>query len=131
MPEKLEQRTRRIEIAAVGPEMDARQRDFLETGDGDTLDLAQQILSRNASRPSAGRGNDAIRARLGTAGLNAQRERGATGDARLDRRAAWAVATPKSKRRARKDRREDIFLGVLRTLCGLSVENGQQARLVV
>src|SRR4029077_10922030 len=126
-----DQRRRRRQVAAVGPEVDAGQRDFLETGGGDTRDLAQQILKRNASRPSAGRGNDAVRARFGTAGLHAQRERGPSCDAWLDRRAAWAVATPKSNRGARKDRREDIFLGELRALGSWSGEEGQQTGLVV
>src|SRR5262245_6506820 len=131
MLEKLDQRTRRIQIASVGPEVDAGQRDFLETGGGDTLDLAEQVVDRDAARPSAGRGNDAVRARLGAAGLNAQSERGPPRDARLEGRAAWAVATPENRRRARKDRRENIPLSVLHALRSLSVENGQHPRLAV
>ena len=52
----------------------------------------QHVLERHAARPPARRRNDAVGARLGAAGLHAQRERGATGDTRLDRGAAAAVA---------------------------------------
>src|SRR4029077_19251964 len=126
-----DQRRRRRQVAAVGPEVDAGQRDFLETGGGDTRDLAPQILKRNASRPSAGRGNDAVRARFGTAGLHAQRERGPSCDAWLDRRAAWSLATRSINRSARNDCGEDSWLGVLRALGSWSGEEGQHARLVV
>src|SRR4029077_2846685 len=126
-----DQRRRRRQVAAVGPEVDAGQRDFLETGGGNTRHLAQQILKRNASRPSAGRGNDAVRARFGTAGLHAQRERGPSCDAWLDRRAAWSVATRSSNRSARNHRGEELWLRVLRALGSWSGEEEHHTSLVV
>ena len=81
-----------VEVAAVRAEVHAGQRDLLEAGRRDALDLAQHVVERHASRPPARRRDDAVGARLGAAGLHAQRERRAAGDARLDRRAAAAVA---------------------------------------
>src|SRR5438876_4761602 len=92
MPEESDQRTRRIQVAAVGAEVNAGQRDFLETRRDDALDLAQQCSDGNASRSAASRGNDAVRAGLGAAGLDTQRKGRPTGDARFDRRAAGTVA---------------------------------------
>ena len=70
--------------------MYAGQRDFLEACPGNSLDFGEHVLDRNAPRPAARRRNDAVGARLGAAGLDAERERSAAGDARFDGRAARA-----------------------------------------
>ena len=83
--QQIDQRRPAVEVAAVRAQVDAGQRDFLEAGGGHALDFAQHIVERHAARRASRRRDDAVRARLGAAGLHAQRERGAAGDAGLDR----------------------------------------------
>src|SRR5579864_9474699 len=71
--------------------MDARQRDFPEAGRGDAIDLAKDLVERNAPRRAPCRRNDAVRTRLGAPGLDAQRIGRAAHHAGLDRRAAWTI----------------------------------------
>ena len=89
--QQIDERGARLEIASVRSEVDAGQRDFLEARRHRAVDVAQHLVRRGAPRRAARRRDDAIRARLGAAGLDAQRVSGAAGDARHDRRAARAV----------------------------------------
>ena len=54
----------------------------------------EDAVNRQAAAGAARRRDDAVAASLLASGLHAQRERRAAGDARLDRRAAGAVAVP-------------------------------------
>ena len=76
-------------------EMDAGERDLLESGCDDAIDLADHVVDRDAARQAARRRDDAIRARLRAAGLDAQRVRGAAHDAGFDWRAAWPLSRTK------------------------------------
>ena len=88
----------RLQVAAVGTEVDAGQRDLLEPGRRDPRDLADDVVDRQAAARAARRRNDAVAAALLAAGLHAQRERRPAGDARLDRRAARPVAVAEPSR---------------------------------
>ena len=109
----------RRQIAAVRTEMHAGQRDLLEPGRGDALDFAQRRRrsARCAARPRVV-GMMQYEHGSRAAGLHAQRERGAAGDARLDRRAAaaLAVAEPLGRRQAerRPQQRNQLRLVVVR-----------------
>ena len=72
--------------------MNAGQRDFLEAGRRDPRHLTPHVVDWDAPRQSSGRWDDAVRARLGAAGLDAQREGGPSGDAGLYRGATRAVS---------------------------------------
>ena len=77
------------------------------------------LVERHASRRPSRRRDDAVGTRLGAAGLHAQRERRAAGDARLDRRAARAVTIAEPRRpprtrsalRSRRSRRSPDVAG--------------------
>ncbi len=78
------------------PEVNAGQRDLLEARGCHARDLAEHAVDRQAAAGAARRRDDAVAAPLLASGLHAQRERRAAGDARLDRRAAGAVAVGKT-----------------------------------
>src|SRR5690349_17619860 len=93
--EKIEQRGERRarrQVPSVGSEVHAGERDLLEAGRRDSANLLENLSRWQALRGPAGRRNDAVRTGLRAAGLYAQRERRPPGNARLDRRAAAAVA---------------------------------------
>ena len=103
--QQLDERRRRRQVAAVRAEVNAGQRDLLETGRRDRGRPAPSTSSSGTLRgASARRRDDAVGARLGAAGLHAQRERRAAGDARLDRGAA-RCPSPSPKRAARRQLR--------------------------
>src|SRR5258707_3024211 len=91
-PEQLVEGRARFEIGAVRAEMDARERDLLESCRDNAIDFSEKIRDRHAARPAARRRDDAVGTRFGAAGLHAQRECGSAGDARLNRRATGSVA---------------------------------------
>ncbi len=72
--------------------MDACERDLPEPRRDDAVHFPKNHVDRRAPRLASRRRNDAVRARLGAAGLHAQGERGPTRDAGFDRRAATALA---------------------------------------
>src|SRR5438270_716521 len=96
--------------------MNSRDRDFFEACLGDTVDVAEEIMDRHASRHPTRRRNNAVRARLGASRLDPERERRATGNAGFDRSTATAVALAES-------------LG--RRFACRNPEQGDEARLVV
>src|SRR5688572_13225637 len=91
--QQVEQRDRRVEIAAEGSQVDSREDDLLEPGRGHALDLGDQRWDRRAARRAARRRDDAVRAGFLAAGLGPNGECGAAGDAGLDRSAARATAS--------------------------------------
>ena len=76
--------------------MNAGERNLLEPRRRDARDFPDDVVNRNAAARSARRGNDAVAAALLAAGLDAQRERRAAGDARLDRGPARPAALAES-----------------------------------
>src|SRR5258708_3640512 len=74
--------------------MDAGQRDLLEPGTDHPIDFAEDVVHWDAPWQPTRRRDDAVRARLRTAGLHTERVRRASGDARLDGGAARALAEP-------------------------------------
>ena len=72
--------------------MDAGERDLFESRRCDALDVPQNRRDRHAARRAARRRDDAVGARLGAPRLHAERVRRPSGNARLDRGAARAVA---------------------------------------
>ena len=76
--------------------MHARQRDFFEAGETDALDFGDEVGGRHAARATTRRRDDAVRARLRAAGLNAQRERSPTRHAGRQHGAAAALAVAES-----------------------------------
>src|SRR5439155_8682030 len=101
--EQIDQADRRDQVASVRSEMHARQRDFFETGGDDAIDLRLDGLDTEAARAAARGWDDAVGARFGAAGLDAQRERSAAGDPRSNARAAApiAIAKPLGRRHCR------------------------------
>src|SRR5262249_39650011 len=96
--EQLDQRRLRIEVAAVRAEMHTGDRDLLEPRGGDARDFVLNGSDRDAAGRASRRRDDAVGARLCTAGLDAKSEGGAPGDARFDGRAAAAVTIAESLR---------------------------------
>ena len=97
------------EIATVGSEVNAGDRDFLVPGRGGALHVAGSRQRWQAAPVSACRRDDAVAAALFTAGLHPQGERGAPCDPGLERRTArpvtlaephagWQLALPSSRR---------------------------------
>ena len=80
--------------------MHAGDCELLEPGTRHAIDFGQHRIERPAFWRSAGRGDDAVRAGLRTAGLNPQRERRSPRDAGFYRRATRTVAVSKPLRRA-------------------------------
>ncbi len=89
--QQLVQRRRRLQIPPVRSEVHAGQRDLLEAGAGDPVDLRHDSARRHAPGGASRCRDDAVGAWLRTAGLHPQRERGTAGDPGLDRRSAAAV----------------------------------------
>jgi hypothetical protein len=81
--------------------VDPGQRDLLEPGARDRVDLLEYGSRIDAAAVAARRRNDAIRAGLIAAGLDAQRVCSAPGNTRLNRRAAAAISFTVSLRRRR------------------------------
>src|SRR5207237_10816810 len=71
--------------------MDARYRDFPETGIDDAIDVRENRLHLHAAWTAARRRDDAVRARLCASGLHPQRESRATRHSWFDARAATSL----------------------------------------
>ena len=97
------------EVAPVGAEMHAGQRDLAVTRGRRAFDGGADLRQRLRAPGAARARNDAVAAALVAAGLHAQRQRGAARHAGFERRAAGSLARAKPVRR-----RQATGLGELR-----------------
>src|SRR4051794_24009416 len=86
--QQIEERYRLRQVAPVRSEVNAGNRDLFEARGRDTIELRDDVWNRYAPRFAAGRGDDAVGARLRAACLYAQGERRSAGHARRERVAA-------------------------------------------
>ena len=87
------------------------------------------LVDRQAAAGAAGRRDDAVAAALLAAGLHPQRERGPPGDARLDRRAAGAIAVAEPVR-GRQSRHGSTQIGQLVVVADDADDFGSARELV-
>src|SRR5262245_64514379 len=91
-PEQGNERDGRLQVAAVGSEMDTCQGNLAEARRGDASDFANHVWQGKAPAGPARRWNDAIRTALLAARLHSERERGTPGHTRLDRQTAGTLS---------------------------------------
>ena len=89
--QQVDQSDARLEITAVGSQVNAGERDLEKAGGCDSPDLAKQVRDVHAAPCPTRCRDDAVAAVLFTPRLHAQRKSGPSGDTRFDRGAAAPV----------------------------------------